>query len=302
MEAALMNSLPVSVIIPTYGRDEVLWRSVAALRPQLQTGDELVLVDQNLPPLGIPSGLEGPWLRHCRLDIPSLTRARNLGIASAANGHCIFLDDDIVPDPDLLLRFKAAALRLPGRIITGVVDQDDKSEAVPTPGTVNRRTGEIRTNFSRSLEGEIPFFPGGLFLAAKASLPPEPWFCPSFRGASQGEEIDFALRVRARGVRIHADPTIRIFHLKAQEGGCRSPAFRRRFYLDNVHNQALFFGAHGFLIHIAEFAARLKGFIGFHSRKEGGGHSLAAAAQGFAAMALGLAEGIGLRVRRGLRR
>jgi len=301
LEQALRNILPVSVIIPTYMRDEVLWRSVEALRPQLEEGDELLLVDQNRPPLRTPPDISGPWLRRCELTTPSLTRARNLGIRSARNGHCIFLDDDIVPDPNLILRFKKAALRLPGHIITGIVDQEDKSDAIPTPGSVDRTTGEIRTNFSRPIEGPTPFFPGGLFLAPKACLPREPWFCPSFKGASQGEEIDFAFRVGARGVRIHADPSIRIFHLKAAEGGCRSPAFRRRFFLDNAFNQALFFGAHGSLIHTAKFAARLKGFIGFHSRKGGGSRSFRAAAEGLAALALGLAAGIRLRMSRSLR-
>lgn len=291
----MSDSLPLSLIIPTYMRSAVLWKTVSDLRGQLREGDELLVVDQNRPPLQPPADLAGPWLRLCRLAVPSLTRARNLGIDLARHEHVVFLDDDIVPDGGLLERFRSAALEHPGCIVTGRVEQDDAPEDIPTPGTVDLDTGEIRTNFSRPVAGEIPFFPGGLFLAPKECLPSRPYFCPDFRGASQGEEIDFAMRARARGVRIHADPRIRIFHLKAVEGGCRSPEFRRRFFLDNVHNQSLFFGRHGSLLRLRGFLWRIKGFIGFHTRRTGGGHSPREVAAALGTLALGLAAGIGWR-------
>jgi GT2 family glycosyltransferase len=263
------NPAPLSVIIPSYMRDRVLWDTVKALRAQMREPDELLVIDQNDPPLGPPEGLEGPWLRLCRLETPSLTRARNLGIRQARNDRVVFLDDDIIPDAALLDRLRQVTLERPDRILTGVVDQDDKPADVPSPGFVDLDTGEIRTNFSRPNLGEDPFFPGGLSLVPKSCLPPEPWFCPDFRGAAQGEEIDFSLRARARGVRIHADPAIRIFHLKVVEGGCRAPEFRRRFFLDHVFNQSLFFGRHGRLLRIPRFWKRLKGFVEFHTRAEG---------------------------------
>lgn len=290
------NPRPVSVVIPTYMREKVLWDSVAALRSQFLEGDELLVVDQNRPPLRAPADLEGPWLRLCTLDRPSLTRARNLGIALARHDRVIFLDDDIIPDPDLIGRLKQFTLEHPDRILTGVVDQDDKPEDVPSPGYVNLKNGEIRTNFSRPLSGEVPFFPGCLFLVPKSCLPPEPWFCPAFKGASQGEEIDFSLRVRSRGVKIHSDPSIRIFHLKVVEGGCRSPEFRLRFFLDQVFNQSLFFGRHGRPTGLPAFAGRMKGFIEFHSRRPGSySHSPWLATWALARMGSGLLAGIRFR-------
>ncbi len=290
-------SLPLSIIIPTYMRDQVLWDSVAALRGQLHGEDELLVVDQNQPPLRAPAGLEGPWLRLCHLDVPSLTRARNLGIRESRHPHMIFLDDDIIPDPLLLDRLREVTLENPDCILTGVVDQEDKPEHVPTPGSVDLRTGEIRTNFSRPIQGEVPFFPGCLSLIPRSCLPPAPFFCPAFRGASQGEEIDFALRVRSLGKRIMADPSVRIFHLKVVEGGCRSPEFRQRFFLDQVFNQALFYGRHGRLGHTPAFLRRLKGFIEFHTRvAEGKSHSALLVATALGRLAAGLATGMRYRL------
>ena len=285
----------LSIVIPTYMRDKVLWDSAAALRGQMRPGDELLVIDQNVPRLRIPAGMEGDWLRLVGSDVPSLTRARNLGISLAVHDRILFLDDDIIPDPGLLDRIKQVTLDHPDRILTGIVDQNDKPWDVPTPGWIDLDTGEIRTNFSRPISGEVPFFPGCLWLVPRACLPPEPYFCPAFKGASQGEEIDFSLRVRSRGVRIHSDPSIRIFHLKAEEGGCRSPEFRQRFFLDSVFNQSLFFGRHGNLSRSPAFLKRLKGFVEFHSRRGGGSHSARVVAAALARIARGLIRGIAYR-------
>ena len=94
------NPLALSIVIPTYMRDQVLWDSVRAIGPQLGEGDELLVIDQNVPPLEAPPDLSADWLRLLHLDRPSLTRARNLGLAEARRDRVVFLDDDIVPDPD----------------------------------------------------------------------------------------------------------------------------------------------------------------------------------------------------------
>lgn len=298
MEAPVTDPAALSVIIPSFMREGVLWDTVRALRPQVLEGDEVLVIDQNRPPLRAPGDLEGPWLRLIRLDRPSLTRARNLGLERAASERAVFLDDDIVPDRDLLARFRAAAEAHPGCILTGLIDQEDKPVDVPSPGRVDLDSGEIRTNFSRPVTGEIPFFPGGLFLVPKSSLPPRPWFCPAFRGASQGEEIDFSLRVRKRGIRILSDPAIRIYHLKAVEGGCRAPDFRRGFFLDQIYNQALFYGRHGRLAGMPRFLRRMRGWVEFHTRRQGArGHSRSMVAAAAWRLAAGFAAGLAYRFR-----
>jgi GT2 family glycosyltransferase len=293
-----MSRPALSVVIPTYMREALLWDSVRGLVPQLRPGDEILVIDQNRPPLGVPADLSGAWLKLVWLDRPSLTRARNLGLERARSPLVVFLDDDIVPDPGLLENFRAAAEAHPDRILTGMVDQADKPGDVPTPGFVDLDSGEIRTNFSRPVTGEIPFFPGGLFLVPKSRLPPPPWFCPALRGAAQGEEIDFSIRARKRGAAILADPSIRIFHLKAIEGGCRAPEFRRRFFLDHVFNQALFYGRHGRFGGWRSFLRRMRGFVEFHTRTGSvGAHSLRMAALAAVRLAQGLAIGIAYRLR-----
>lgn len=288
---------PLSIIIPSYMRNQVLWNTVSDLAAQMDTDDELIIVDQNTPALVPPTEMGPVRFRLIHQPTPSLTKARNLGIAVARWDRIVFLDDDIVPDRKLLANFKQLADEHPNCVLTGIVDQDDKVESVPTPGFVDLKTGEIRTNFTRACTGEIAFFPGCLVLIPRTCLPAPPFFCPSFRGASQGEEIDFALRIQAAGQRIVADPRIRIFHLKVVEGGCRAPHFRKHFFLDHVYNQGLFFGRQGQLLSLPKCLFRLKNFLEFHTRIPGEQkHSLSLAAIATAYLTLGLVTGVAQRI------
>ncbi len=263
----MVLTLNLSIIIPTYMRSDVLWKTISDLSQQLLPKDELILIDQNNPKLVVPIEFENSsWLKIYAQRKPSLTRARNLGIQKAKNDQIVFLDDDIIPDGQLLEQFRSAAVKWPGKVITGIVDQADKDLSVPSPGTVDLNSGEIKTNFCQGFNGETAFFPGGLFLIPNGILPPYPYFNPAFRGACQGEEIDFAFRLKKLGINFFSSEAIKIFHLKVLEGGCRAPSFKEKFFFDHIFNQALFFGRHGMLLSMGTFLRRIKGFIEFHTR------------------------------------
>ncbi len=102
---------PLSLVIPTLGRTEILWNTVRQLRPQLRGSDEIVIVDQNRPPLRPPPDVIDASFRHLTQATASLTRARNRGLDAARHDRVIFLDDDIEPRPDLLQNFSQAADR-----------------------------------------------------------------------------------------------------------------------------------------------------------------------------------------------
>jgi len=47
-------AISLSIIIPTYNRIQILWDSIDLLLPQMQFGDELIIIDQNQPALKLP--------------------------------------------------------------------------------------------------------------------------------------------------------------------------------------------------------------------------------------------------------
>lgn len=98
---------PLSVIVPTFRREDVLVDSLQALARQLRAGDELIVVDQtpqHEPPTSATlerlaaSGVIR-WLRRSRA---SQNEAMNLAALIASHETLVFLDDDIVPGETLL--------------------------------------------------------------------------------------------------------------------------------------------------------------------------------------------------------
>jgi glycosyltransferase involved in cell wall biosynthesis len=91
---------PLSVIVPTRGRPDLLDAALSSLRESLADDDELVVVE---------SGSEQPepvWevaRRHGATllvaDQPGVSKARNLGWQQARHDHVAFIDDDIRVQP-----------------------------------------------------------------------------------------------------------------------------------------------------------------------------------------------------------
>lgn len=78
--------MSLSVVVPTRDRPALLAGCLAALRPQLRAGDELLVVD-SASATPVPGAL--------RVDRPGTSRARNAGWRAAAHDVVAFVDDDV---------------------------------------------------------------------------------------------------------------------------------------------------------------------------------------------------------------
>ncbi len=258
----------ISIIIPSLGRSEVLFETLDVLANQIKDSDEILIIDQNSPPLEIPQKFsQRDNIKFYWNHPPSLTKARNFGINKAAGGHVMFLDDDIIPNSDLIEMAKQSILQFPNHIIAGAVDQQDVPD-VEGVGTVDLVTGEIKTNYNSKSNFFCEMFPGG------HNIIPLHWakslkFSKHFKGSSQGEEIDFARRFLNKGGKIYFNSKMRIFHRKIPLGGCRSQNFKENFVFHQCFNEAYFWGRHGLLVNIKPFLRRMLYFLEFHSRKNG---------------------------------
>ena len=86
-------SVTFSVIVPTKGR-ETLTRTLASVAPQLENGDELLVM---------------------RLDCVWGNEARDLMMAKATGSHLLFMDDDDVYAPGALAIVRSAVAQAPDR-------------------------------------------------------------------------------------------------------------------------------------------------------------------------------------------
>lgn len=106
-----MSDLPVSVVIVSRGRADVLKRCLLGLSQLQYDRFEVVVVAD---PAGVQAAQQMPFAAHLKIiayDVPNISAARNLGLAQAAGEIIAFIDDDAVPEPQWLRHLVAPAVR-----------------------------------------------------------------------------------------------------------------------------------------------------------------------------------------------
>jgi GT2 family glycosyltransferase len=115
-----LTAADVTVVIPTYERRERLHRVLSALARQTDVGFEVVVVSD-----GSTDGTD-EYLRSADTPLAVITErqdnagpaaARNLGIKLASRELLLFIDDDVMPTPQLVGAHVAAHERLGDRFV-----------------------------------------------------------------------------------------------------------------------------------------------------------------------------------------
>ncbi len=204
--------MKVSLILATVGRTTEIGRCLRSLAAQTDTNFEVLLVDQNQDDRLIPFVQEATRLSldltHLRLAVPSLSGARNLGIAKARGDIIGLTDDDCWYEEDAISQIRTAFLNVP--FLDGVVGNwveqaqaraHGQSTGLLTPASWRRFRGgdasSITLFFKRSLFLRLGGFDERFGIGQ--------WF-----GA--GEETDFVLRALAANACLVNLPNARIHH------------------------------------------------------------------------------------------
>jgi len=114
-----MHRARVSVVLPTVDRPEAIYNLLRHLEHQSVAPFEIVVVDQSAAPNARLEGYaaSNPLVRVHRIAERGLPNARNVGVGLARGDVLLFLDDDSIPDADLV-RFHAE--RYADRDVSGV--------------------------------------------------------------------------------------------------------------------------------------------------------------------------------------
>ena len=256
----------VSVIVPTLDRGPSLRRTLATIA-RLDPGPaEVQVVDQTHPPdVELERDLaDFPFpLRVLRLRPANAQTARNLGARQAKGEVLLFLDDDVLVEPDLVGAHLANYLDASIGAVGGFFLEPGETEV-----------GELPPRVSRGPVGWI-YFPhcfafrtdSGSFPSCNGSIRREVLF--SVGGFDENfhrtlfDDTDLSARLRRAGVRIVHDPRARLLHLKEPSGGARPGALDRTVLADRhawrtwIYFFWLNFGVAG----LPELAARLRGCV-----------------------------------------
>src|SRR5262245_15066879 len=211
----------IAVAIPTFGRNQTLIDTIAHLLRQSVQPTEILILDQS--PNHTPSALRAllDWneqgtIRWVRLRRPSIPAAMNLALLKSGADVIVFLDDDVVPNDDLISSHLAAHKKLYTALVAGRVIQ-------PWQEGLDFSEDE-HFHFAACKSHWIDHFMGGNFSIRREIALRVGGFDENFVSVAYNFEHEFAYRLYSNGYQIYFEPSACLHHLKAFNGGTREIA------------------------------------------------------------------------------
>ena len=222
--------LDISVAIPTYGREQVLLDTVRSfVERQTQRPGEILVVDQTprharATERTLADWADGRVVRWLRLAEPCIPRAMNTALVEAVNPVVLFVDDDVVPSPELVAAHSAALRDSDAWAVAGQVLQpsEEPAEWTASPGSVGLRADfDFRFNSTRPCW--VRNCMAGNLSVRRSQAIQIGGFDENF-GATVAYrfETEFARRVWEHGGKVLFEPKASLRHLRVSDGGTRS--------------------------------------------------------------------------------
>ena len=220
--------LAVSVVVPTFGREQVLVDTLQALLACDPSPTEIIVVDQtwrhdDRTEQFLNAFCEAGHLRWLRLGAPSIPAAMNVGLRAARSAIVLFVDDDILPAGNLLAAHNSAHVEFPNAwAIAGQVLQ---------PGESPKARGPWKSKDGILADLDFPFWSNARasvvnVMAGNLSVKRDKAllagaFDENFEGVAFRFETEFARRIVRLGGQILFEPAASLRHLRATRGGTR---------------------------------------------------------------------------------
>ncbi len=223
-----MTPLPLSVAIPTFGRDSVLTDTITALLAQQPPAAEILIVDQTPSHEPETERRLQQWhtqgaIRWIRKERPSQPAALNDALVQATQPFVLMLDDDIRIDPGFLAAHLDGFSDDDVWMVVGQVLQPGEQ---PLAGPVARDHGpmaDLQFPFCSAEPAWISNGMSGNMTVRRERILALGAFDENFTPpVSYRFDTEMCKRLTRAGGRIRFQPSARIYHLRAERGGTRS--------------------------------------------------------------------------------
>ncbi|MGD1874380.1 MAG: hormogonium polysaccharide biosynthesis glycosyltransferase HpsN [Mastigocoleus sp.] len=254
----------ISVVIPTYGREEALRDSIVDVLKQDYPKFEVLVVDQTAEHKSeietfLSEKAQSEEIKLYKLDWASLPGARNYAVRRCMGDVILFIDDDIKMEPGFLAAHGKNYVAKPevGAVAGRVFDRMKMTDSAEgrTQGDASYKTIEYLP--PQAMDPGIAWYYIDLVNTVKPqqvltargcnmSFRREIFykhglkFDERFRGSAVREESDFCLRIRQTGYKIWYDPEASLVHLGEETGGCHDISMRSlKYQMTFYHNHFL---------------------------------------------------------------
>ncbi|MBD1896749.1 glycosyltransferase family 2 protein [Coleofasciculus sp. FACHB-129] len=246
----------ISVIIPTYGREEPLRDTLKDVLLQDYPAFEVLVVDQTAThqpetQAYLEELANSGKIRWFRVDWASLPGARNYAVRRAVGEIVLFLDDDVLLKPGYLEAHARNYLERPevgavaGRVFDRMKLEDSGNkltiEDLP-PEAMDPGIAWYHIDLVHTVKPQRVLTARGCNMSFRREIFTKHGlhFDERFRGSAVREESDFCLRLRQTGYQIWYDPDADLVHLGEETGGCHDISTRSlQYQLTFYHNHFL---------------------------------------------------------------
>ncbi|MBD1823974.1 glycosyltransferase family 2 protein [Cyanobacteria bacterium FACHB-DQ100] len=245
----------ISVIIPTYGREEPLRETLIDVLKQDYPHYEVLVVDQT--PVHEPDTqqfleelAQVGKIRWFRLNWASLPGARNYAVRRSSGEILVFIDDDVQLEPSYLTAHAKNYQRSEVGAVAGrVFDRMKLADFAPgleiqdlPPEAHDPGIAWYHLNLVHTVKPQRVLSARGCNMSYRREIFQQHgiWFDERFRGSAVREESDFCLRLRKTGLMIWYDPEASLVHLGEETGGCHDISTKSlKYQMTFYHNHFL---------------------------------------------------------------
>ena len=241
-----------TLIIPTFNRQEITLETLDYLNNQTVQDFEVIVVDQtnsNFTDLDNYSfENEITNYKYININKIGLPNARNVGADHATSEILIYIDDDCIPDPNLVSSYLAIFKNLDSKIwcVAGRVIEKNNNifrQSNKIVGGWITWYGKTLKNFDTDNRGVCQWAPGGNFAVQKKRFIELGGFDTNYIGNAMLEDADFGFSIIESGGRVIYEPNPIMEHLRAPSGGTRKESPSKGMYYRS-HNTIYFLRKH----------------------------------------------------------
>jgi len=208
----------VSIIVPTFRREEALCQMLRTLLAQDIDDFEILLIDQTQKHTEETIRFLSSNTRRVKRvvqEIPNLPMARNNGLSLASGAFVVFIDDDVLLPADCIRRLVDHLSRGVSDGVTGLINFDWSDEELRQRWDIAKKRIENGLWYVNNFIGAVMAFRREVFDSIGG-------FDERLGALSRGmgEDYEFCRRATRAQLRLAIDTTIVIQHPTGVGGGC----------------------------------------------------------------------------------